>query len=301
MDGIINVLKPTGMTSSDVVVFLRKLLGIKKVGHTGTLDPGAAGVLPICIGKATRLFDYIVEKDKEYIADLTLGYCTDTMDSFGKITYCNDVNVKRDDVERVLNQFKGKIVQKPPMFSAIKHKGKKLYELARDGQVVDVKKREVEIKSLSILQQNGKNQYQIFIKCSKGTYIRSLCNDIGMALGCGGYMSFLLRISSGPFYIRDSCTLDEISNYVVEGTIEKYILPLDFPLHYLPTVHVKNFYEKKLANGNPVPVDFAQLEQSSSGDIHELYRIYCNDRFYGLGSLKRISDQWYVSVHSLLI
>jgi len=298
MNGIINVLKPPGMTSSDVVGFLRKLLKIKKVGHTGTLDPGAAGVLPICIGKATRLFDYIVEKNKTYIAEITFGITTDTQDAYGNIINEQEAKVSWHDLERTVQQFIGIIEQQPPMYSAIKVKGEKLYNLARKGKTVHVPSRRINIQSIQILEQMADNRYLLKIECGKGTYIRTLCHDIGQVLGCGAYMSFLLRSTNGPFRIEDSFTLDEIENMAISGRIDAALLPLDFPIQDLPYVHVFEAYELKVANGNAIPTNWIE-DHSEHLEDGQIVRLYCGDQFYGIGKVKQKEQDYFIAIQSL--
>ncbi|MGI6706905.1 MAG: tRNA pseudouridine(55) synthase TruB [Clostridia bacterium] len=299
MNGIINVLKPPGMTSSDVVVFLRKLLKIKKIGHTGTLDPGAAGVLPICIGKATRLFDYIVEKNKTYIAEITLGITTDTQDAYGTIIDMQEVKVSRHDLERVVQQFIGIIEQQPPMYSAIKVKGEKLYNLARKGKTVNIPARRITVQSIQLLEQTADNRYLLKIECGKGTYIRTLCHDIGKALGCGAYMSFLLRSADGPFRIEDTFTLDEIENIALSDRIEAALLPLDFPIQDLPYVYVSKSYKLKLVNGNPISSNWIDNASDDLKDGQNM-RLYCDNQFYGIGRVRRKQEGYIIAIQSLL-
>ncbi|MBQ1793242.1 MAG: tRNA pseudouridine(55) synthase TruB, partial [Peptostreptococcaceae bacterium] len=195
MNKIVNILKPTGMTSHDVVSRVRKILNIKKVGHTGTLDPDASGVLPICIGKATKVSELILNKDKGYICELTLGITTDTYDSSGEILEkCEDFNVSLDELEKAFDSQRGEIKQLPPMYSALKINGKRMCDLVRSGRSdeIELKYRDVNIKKLEILSYKD-NKVMFYVKCSKGTYVRSICYDVGQVLGCGGHMSFLLR------------------------------------------------------------------------------------------------------------
>lgn len=221
MDGILNVLKPPGMTSHDVVSFVRRLLKVKRVGHTGTLDPGVAGVIVICVGKATRLVEYLQNSGKTYRGELTLGITTDTQDAFGQVLEKKEnFRLEFFQIEEVLKLFHGRIRQTPPMYSAVRHQGRKLYELARAGEQVERESREVEIKSLKLLGYRdcrGKRleigSKVIFeVDCSKGTYIRTLCNDIGEKLGCGAYMSYLIRTKVGRFYLEHTWTLETLSS-----------------------------------------------------------------------------------------
>ncbi|GAB6173822.1 tRNA pseudouridine(55) synthase TruB [Paradesulfitobacterium aromaticivorans] len=216
MDGTVNVLKPPGMTSSDVVVWLRRLLKLKRVGHTGTLDPGVAGVLPVCVGQATRVAEYFTGQGKSYRAEITFGIATDTQDALGEIITRTVPNLSVQDVENILYRFQGAITQVPPMYSSVRHQGKHLYEYARAGVEVERTGREVEIYSLNL---SGWRDYEfprafLDIKCSKGTYVRTLCHDIGEVLGCGAHMSYLLRLQSGSFALEGSWTLEELAECV---------------------------------------------------------------------------------------
>jgi tRNA pseudouridine55 synthase len=215
MNKIVNILKPTGMTSHDVVSRVRKILNIKKVGHTGTLDPDASGVLPICIGKATKVSELILNKDKGYICELTLGITTDTYDSSGEILEkCEDFNVSLDELEKAFDSQRGEIKQLPPMYSALKINGKRMCDLVRSGRSdeIELKYRDVNIKKLEILSYKD-NKVMFYVKCSKGTYVRSICYDVGKELGCGGHMSFLLRTSSGKFDLENGITLEELKEW----------------------------------------------------------------------------------------
>lgn len=235
MDGVINVHKPVGMTSSDVVVWLRKHLKTRKVGHTGTLDPEVHGVLPICVGRATRLAEYLTEQGKSYRAEITFGIVTDTQDAEGKILRSVKPELNQDDFLKIVPQFIGSIQQIPPMYSAVRYKGKHLYELARQGIEVERLPREIRISRLRLLSwQEGEYPKAIFdVDCSKGTYIRTLCHDLGEALGCGAHMSKLVRLRSGPFKLEESWTLEQISNALEQGD-ERFLIPmnraLDLPL-----------------------------------------------------------------------
>jgi len=220
MDGMLNLLKPPGMTSHDLVAFARRLFQVKRIGHSGTLDPGAAGVLVLGVGKATRLVEYLLDKPKAYRAELTLGITTDTQDAFGQILSTQeDFTLDCSLLEKNLAAFQGKIRQIPPMYSAVRHQGQKLYELARKGQEVERKEREVEIKTLKILGFSDLSpqglqfgaKITLEVECSKGTYIRTLCHDLGRRLGCGAYMSYLVRTRVGAFTLENSWTLEELA------------------------------------------------------------------------------------------
>lgn len=217
MHGVLNFLKPPGMTSHDAVAFVRRTFNTKRVGHTGTLDPAAAGVLPICIGQATRLVEYLQSGRKTYIAEITFGIETDTLDATGEVVSTADAShVNLDNLRATLDQFRGTISQTPPMYSAIKRDGKKLYELAREGAVeaeLDIQPRQVEIYSLVVprdFASSTRSRAMLRIECGSGTYIRSLVRDIGRALGCGATMSFLVRTQNGAFGIDEAWTPEEV-------------------------------------------------------------------------------------------
>jgi len=250
INGVINVNKPPGMTSHDVVNIIRRTYNIKRVGHTGTLDPGAAGVLIVCVGKATRISRFIVENDKEYQAGITFGAITDTGDRYGKLLREQDASfLTESDVKAALTFFTGEIMQAPPMVSAIKHQGRKLYELARAGVTVERKARAVTISSLLYL--NGANWGKsrptatLQITCSKGTYVRTLCEDLGNYLGCGAFMSSLLRTRVGSFNIADSFTLEEIK----DKNISQVIIPTEEALSAIPAVVVKSGAVRAISSG----------------------------------------------------
>ncbi|HWI51430.1 MAG TPA: tRNA pseudouridine(55) synthase TruB [Symbiobacteriaceae bacterium] len=214
MDGILNLLKPPGMTSHDVVSVVRRVLGIKKVGHTGTLDPGVAGVLPICVGRATRLAEFIAGEDKAYRAEITFGVSTDTQDSFGTVlTEADAGHLSKGDIAYTITKFQGPIMQVPPMVSAVKVDGKRLYELAREGVEVERQARPVTIHRLQLLDFRPGPRPVAFVDvvCSKGTYIRTLAHDMGQALGVGAHMSYLVRTRSGPFALEQAATLEELA------------------------------------------------------------------------------------------
>lgn len=278
MDGIINVLKPPGMTSNDVIVYIRKKLKIKKAGHTGTLDPGAAGVLPVCVGKATKIADYIKAEKKTYICEIKLGNATDTYDRYGKLIYEKDreINIDLNKFQDVLNSFVGDIVQVPPIYSAIKVSGKKLYDYARHGIAVEIPKKNVTIYSIDV--RYYKPPVCLFeVTCSKGTYIRSLCNDIGEKIGCSAYMNFLLRVKTGVFDIKDSVTLEEIT----EDNAQNYIIKMDSILDF-DKVFVPECNTKAILNGNPVNLDIKQISNKENPVLIYLYP----DKFVGIGNIK---------------
>ena len=242
--GFLNIYKPVGMTSHDVVSVLRRVTKIKQIGHTGTLDPFAEGVLPICIGKATRLIEYL-QDDKEYLATVQFGAATNTFDLDGEKVFTSDKKVSRDDIKEGLKSFEGEISQFPPIFSAIKVKGKKLYEYARKGEEVEIQPRKVVIENVELKNFDEElQQAQILLKCSKGTYIRSIANDLGKNLGCGGYLIKLIRTQAGKFRVENSVQLDGID---VESNL---INPLD--ILNLPKIAVDNDDLARIKNGMPI-------------------------------------------------
>lgn len=242
--GFLNIYKPVGMTSHDVVSVLRRVTKIKQIGHTGTLDPFAEGVLPICIGKATRLIEYL-QDDKEYLATVQFGAATNTFDLDGEKVFTSDKKVSRDDIKEGLKSFEGEIFQLPPIFSAIKVKGKKLYEYARKGEEVEIQPRKVVIENIELKNFDEElQQAQILLKCSKGTYIRSIANDLGKNLGCGGYLIKLIRTQAGKFRVENSVQLDGID---VESNL---INPLD--ILNLPKIAVDKDDLARIKNGMPI-------------------------------------------------
>lgn len=242
--GFLNIYKPVGMTSHDVVSVLRRVTKIKQIGHTGTLDPFAEGVLPICIGKATRLIEYL-QDDKEYLATVQFGAATNTFDLDGEKVFTSDKKVSRDDIKEGLKSFEGEISQLPPIFSAIKVNGKKLYEYARKGEEVEIQPRKVVIENIELKNFDEElQQAQILLKCSKGTYIRSIANDLGKILGCGGYLIKLIRTQAGKFRVENSVQLDGID---VESNL---INPLD--ILNLPKIAVDNDDLARIKNGMPI-------------------------------------------------
>ena len=223
-NGILIIDKPTDWTSHDVVAKLRGILHEKRIGHAGTLDPMATGVLPVFVGRATRAVEFAAEREKEYLAGLRLGQVTDTQDVTGSTLSTAPVSVTREDVEKILAQFRGDIRQIPPMYSAIKIAGKKLYELARRGQEVERQPRPITIYELELLDQLSPTDYTLRVKCSKGTYVRTLCHDIGQALGCGGTLFSLRRTRSAGFALDQAVTLEQVCAAAERGEAEKLLL-----------------------------------------------------------------------------
>ncbi len=254
MDGVLNVLKPPGMTSHDVVSHLRRRLGVRKTGHAGTLDPPAAGVLLVCLGRATRLSEYLAGCDKFYRAELTFGVETDTQDQTGKITSRRDASsLDRQTVERVLRGFLGVQEQVPPMVSAKKWKGMKLYELARRGVTVERKPQRITVHSL-VLRQFSEGKFPralLDISCSKGTYIRTLCRDIGARVGYGAHLSALIRTKAGGFNLSESLTLEEIDELHRRCCLGEALISMNSAVRHLPAVVLTEKAAAKTRNGVP--------------------------------------------------
>lgn len=282
MTGIICVNKEKDITSFGVCAKMRGILKEKKVGHTGTLDPMATGVLPIMIGGATRFLDYLPESDKGYRAVFVLGKTTDTLDITGTVTAENEVNASKADVESVLTQFKGRIMQTPPMYSAVSVNGKRLYDLARQGIEVEREKREVEIKSLELADCNeNENEYTIDVFCTKGTYIRTLIDDIGRVLGCGAVMTSLVRTYAMGFTLDDCKTLAQLQLLKDSGEgFDSVLLPLEKALGTYDKVTVSPAQSNRFKNGGAL--DLVRVKKQLNAD--EIYRVYSSDGdFLGLG------------------
>ena len=275
IEGIVTVLKPPAMSSSDVVVDVRKIYETKRVGHLGTLDPEAAGVLPVCVGRAVRLFDYLVDKRKTYLAEIVFGAATDTQDAQGTVTETSDRTVAEDVLDSVLPQFTGTIVQKPPMYSALKFNGKKLYDLALSGAEIPDKSREVEIFSLRQTETIGPNRFLLEVCCSRGTYIRTLCSDLGAAIGVPAHMAFLLRTASGPFTLDGAFPIAELQRMKEAGRLEETLVSCEQAASFLPRLDLRADRRRPAMNGLPTRTNAAD----------GTYRIYCGG-FLGIGAVK---------------
>ncbi len=260
--GVMNVCKEKGYTSHDVVAVLRRITGQKKIGHTGTLDPDARGVLPVCLGKGTKLCELLTGEDKTYETVLLLGKVTDTQDISGKVLaeQCVD-SLKVEEVEAAVFSFLGEYEQIPPMYSALKVNGKKLYELARSGQVVERKTRRVYITDIKLLEINLP-RVRMKVTCSKGTYIRTLCHDIGEKLGLGGCMEELIRTRVGRFTMENSRTLEEIAHIFSDGEVSELLVPVDEMFDSAPRARVTDAWEKAARNGSSLPEDAAVCEKT---------------------------------------
>ncbi len=265
MNGIINVYKEKGFTSFDVVAKLRGILKIKKIGHTGTLDPDAEGVLPVCVGNATKLCDMLTDKSKEYVAKMRLGIVTDTQDMTGAVLSEKDVQCSEEQVREVILSFVGEYDQVPPMYSALKVNGQKLCDLARQGREVERAARKVQIHEIEILSVELPI-VTMRVHCSKGTYIRTLCQDIGEKLGCGACMQSLARTRVDRFVLAEAKTLSEVEQYRDDGRLSEIIVPVDAVFSQYPAVCVKSEAAKLLDNGNPLyPKQTDMLQEAVRG------------------------------------
>ena len=272
INGIVIVQKEPGFTSHDVVAKMRGICGQKKIGHTGTLDPMAAGVLPVCLGSATKICDMLADRDKEYVAGLLLGLETDTQDTTGQILADRPVQAPEEEIRRIMHSFVGEYWQVPPMYSALKVNGRKLYELARAGKEVERKARRVMIHELEILE--CRLPVILFrVVCSKGTYIRTLCADIGQKAGCGGVMQSLERTRVGSFCLEDAFTLKELQHKKDENRLEDAVLPVDSVFADCPALHVEPVFCRLLDNGNAVlPGQTAEQRAYEEGQWVRMHR-----------------------------
>jgi tRNA pseudouridine55 synthase len=273
MNGILLIDKEQDWTSNDVVAKLKGILHQRRIGHSGTLDPLATGLLVVFVGRATRAVEFAEGHDKRYIAGLRLGQSTDTQDITGTVIRSCEANISREQLENALEQFKGEIQQIPPMYSAIKHNGQRLYDIARKGGHVERKARAVTIHDISIIgQQDG--DWLLDISCSKGTYVRTICDDLGQALGCGGCMSSLRRIQAGRFDVADAVKIGKVQEMADMGRAEELLLPVDSLFDYCPSYVASVGQEKKIRCGNEVKANLADGE----------YRVYAEDgQFLMLG------------------
>ena len=282
--GILVVNKAKGMTSHDVVAILRKKLNTKRIGHTGTLDPMATGVLPICIGNATRVSDYIMQQGKSYIATLKFGEATTTYDSEGEITNLSEnVIFEANTIVNVLSSFKGKIEQSPPIYSAIKVNGKKLYEYAREGKEVEIKKRNVEIYDIKLLELSGEYA-KIEVACSKGTYIRSLIHDIGLRLNTYAHMTDLIRNRVGKFEIKDSIDISKINEISIDKILD-IIIPTEKSLYNLDKINILEDIKFRLINGQRINLN--TVKYNGNFNQNEDIVITINDEFIGIGKVEK--------------
>lgn len=291
MEGIINLLKTPGMTSHDCINSVRRMLGEKRVGHTGTLDPMASGVLPLCVGKATRLAEYSDHHQKSYRAEMILGMTSDTQDVTGEILSKQKVSgITEETLLEALEKFSGVIEQITPAYSAVKHQGKKLYELARKGSPVPKKTRKITIFKLSLFRYYpfSENPRAIIdIDCSKGTYIRTLCSDIGAFLGCGAVMSFLVRTASGPFNLEDTFSLEEIQASFEQGKLD-FLLPMGIMVEHLPRVELKPSALKYIKDGTAVNSQYFSVQEEV--EDNSLVRLQHDEQLVGVAVYSHSAD-----------
>jgi tRNA pseudouridine55 synthase len=296
MNGILNVYKEKGMTSFDVVAILRRITKIRRIGHTGTLDPDATGVLPICIGKATKVVDLLTNKDKTYRATFQLGFQTDTQDISGNViqSYKDVISISDRDVQQALLSFLGDYMQVPPMYSAIKKDGKRLYELARQGIEVEREARPVRILHIDNFLPMGNYSYRFDVTCSKGTYIRTLIHDLGELLGYGACMTDLERVKVGRFDLADAFTLSEIEEMMENNQIESNLHSIDSLFDEYPKLVVSSEYNAYIHNGNKLPTEFVHTYISIKGNdltLNKRYRLYdSNEHFVGLYVIDEQND-----------
>ncbi len=276
MDGIVSVLKPPGMTSSNVVFDVRRVFGEKRAGHLGTLDPAAAGVLPVCLGRATRLFDILVDKDKEYVFEAAFSIQTDTQDACGAVTALDGRRVTEAELARVLPEFLGGQMQTASVYSALKVDGRKMYDLARAGEIVEPKTREICVHELELIGQTGENRFLLRTVCSRGTYIRSLCESIAQRLGTLGYVSVLLRTRSGPFAIDQALTIAELDAAKSAGSLAQTLVSCEEAISFLP--------ELRLPSERTIPTKNG-LDTHLPGAADGRVRAYVPEGFLGVGEV----------------
>ncbi len=290
--GMINVYKEAGYTSHDVVARLRGIFKQKRIGHTGTLDPDAVGVLPVCLGSGTRLCDLLTDRRKEYVARLRLGMVTDTQDSSGRVLEEREVTASPQEVRQTILSFQGELLQVPPMYSALKVDGKKLCDLARAGKEVERVPRPISVYELEITQQ-AHPEYTIRVSCSRGTYIRTLCHDIGQALGCGAVMTALTRTAVGEFRIEDARTLKELEELAGRDGLSEAVIPVEAAFAALPALKAAEQDFKALRNGNQLKPERMERRQEAAAEADENkpllfrrgeeFRVYSHeDIFYGV-------------------
>ena len=286
MDGIVTILKPPGMTSSNVVFDVRKIFSEKRAGHLGTLDPAAAGVLPVCLGRATRLFDILVDKDKEYVFEIAFGTRTDTQDAYGAVLARDERIVERSELESILPEFIGDQIQAASIYSALKVDGKKMYDLARAGETIEPRLREISVHELELIEQTAPNRFVLRAVCSRGTYVRSLCESIAQKLGTIGYVPILLRTRSGPFVSEHALTIPELYVAKSEGSLDQTLTSCEDAMAFLP--------ELRLPADRTIPTKNG-LETHVRGEADGLVRAYGDGMFLGIGEIKQ--ERFRLTIH----
>lgn len=299
MNGIIVIDKPKDFTSFDVVAVMRRLANERKIGHTGTLDPMATGVLPLLLGNAAKAQSLLPENDKAYKAHFQFGFTTDTLDITGSVTDKYHVNVKSaKEVMDAMEAFKGDIKQLPPMYSAVHKDGKRLYDLARKGVVVEREARDVKISRLELLGYDAEAHHgEIYVQCSKGTYIRSLIDDIGQSLGCGATLTALHRTSACGFNIKDCITLDEAKELSAAGTLSEKLLPVERLFENYPVAQVSQAQSIRFRNGGGLALERLTIKEAPQDG--QVYRVRFEDVFIGLGIINIEKEE--LSIYKLFL
>ena len=286
MDGVVVFLKPPGMTSSNAVIDIRKLFGERRAGHLGTLDPAAAGVLPVCVGRAARLFPYLVDKEKRYLCEIAFGAATDTQDATGKVIARSDEVVDKQQLLDALPAFTGNILQKASAYSALKFNGRKLYDLALAGEEIPDKIRPITVSSMTLAERTGENRYLLDIVCSRGTYVRTLCHDIGAYVGVPAHMRFLLRTASGMFVQDRSYTILELAERQTAGELTQTLVSCEEALAFLPQAALAKDRVQPVKNGLS-----SHVPGLADGDV----RVYGAGEFLGVGCVA--GEQVKLKVH----
>lgn len=280
MNGVVVVNKPKGITSFGVCSRLRRIFDTKKIGHTGTLDPMAEGVLVVCLGNTSRLIDHIDSFNKRYIAEITFGITTDTLDIWGNELSSSNPDFTYTEFEDALNSHKGLIEQTTPMYSARKVNGRALYSYARNNEEVNVPKKEIVVEDIKILSSDIPHTALLKIECSKGTYIRTICDEIGKSIGCGAVMSSLIRESNDGFDLSEAYTLEELERLYEEGNLNKALLSSDVLVKHLPAVYLRGDFDHSVRNGAPIKSKYALLPDNITQG--SLVRLYVNEEFVSL-------------------
>lgn len=286
MDGIVTILKPPGLTSSNVVFDVRKIFQEKRAGHLGTLDPAAAGVLPVCLGRATRLFDILVDKDKEYVFECAFGTQTDTQDAYGAVVARDDRRVTESELRQILPEFLGGQMQAASIYSALKVDGRKMYDLARAGETIEPKVREICVHELELIEQTGENRFLLRAACSRGTYVRSLCESLAQRLGTIGYVPILLRTRSGPFTSECALTIAELETAKAEGRLMDALTSCEEAMSFLPELRLPAVRTIPTKNG---------LETHVRGLEDGLVRAYGEREFLGIGEIRK--ERFRLTIH----
>ena len=280
-EGIVPLLKPPGLSSSDCVVDLRRLFQEKRVGHLGTLDPGAGGILPVCVGRGVRLFDFLVDKDKTYRFELILGTATDTQDAFGQVIETGPSKISSAALEAILPRFQGDLEQLAPAYSALKSNGQKLYDLVLQGKEVPEKRRPVTISELTLLKETGEGRFLLEMTCSRGTYVRTVCHDLGHALSTCGHMGALLRTRSGPFSVAHSFTVEELKAMKEADRLGDALISCEEALIQFPALTLPE--DRLIPTKHGLPTDLHGPDRQPDGTV----RLYCGSLFLGVGKVER--------------